>query len=501
MSETTHARPITSPAGSSPVASGSGTRVDPAHVLGTASAVDAAPAALPPARGGADAQDRALAADLLPRVRLQGRQLARLLARRQQDLDRREGQQQAQAADLENAWRAARLWLVERERELGERASELDRRDRELSDRASRLSAAEAYHEAARQEADAEMRRREDEVARRHADVERAIARLAQQTSAHQAAQRECEARREREHESLVHERQQIDNHRETSVATIRLALAGLERRRAAIEEHAAAVARRRAELIEISRLPSADQKRFARELEEIAGRLSAREEHLKEAEAWQIRAEAELVELRRQIDLERERTADEARAARQRLVEQDRAQAADAARQQEALARQRVQIDERQVALERLRAELAAVHREALEARVAAEETLANLSGTVPSATLVRSLAESRKRLADHWRLAAARIVEERAALVAMRDELAGQTPKLRARKAELEQWVEHRRREFDEEAAALAVRAEELRKRESEVRAERATWDRERLDFERQLRGVAARLRESGE
>ena len=135
------------------------------------------------------------------------------------------------------------------------------------------------------------------------------------------------------------------------------------------------------------------------------------------------------------------------------------------------------------------MRAELSDVHREALEARLAAEETLVRLAGSAAPAVVSRSLAETRERLADHWRLVAGRVSDERAALAALRDDIAAQAKKLAAQKDDLQAWVERRQQEFDQQAAALAAREAELRQFEDETCAKHDAWHGERLAFQQQL------------
>ena len=492
-----------------------GLRLDTAHKLGRA---PAPPTGLAPPVGNAlstgdslaDAAASSISADgpappagwaltELPRLRLQGRQLAQLLQERQRDLDRREAQQQAFAADIDNQLRAARLWLAERHQELAERQTQLAEREGEAAELSSRLSAAEAYLDRARREMEDDMRRREEDVTARTGALERMRARLNSQAAAQRAAQQEFADLREREHNAAVRERQEVDAHRAAALGTLRLALDNVEQRRLAVEAEAAALEQRRSEWAAEARRPSPEQLRRTRELTEIAADLAAREQNLAAAEELQIRVETELSALRHELDVERERLGEQARVDRRRIAESERAAAEELASQREAQLRQSDQFNERQASLERLRAELTEVHREALEARLAAEETLARLVGTASAGDITKALADTRARLADHWRLAAGRVAEERAALTSLRDDIGAQAQKLTVQKDDLTAWVERRQREFDQQAAGLAERDAELRHWENEMRAERDQWVRDRLAFEQQLRSTVARLREA--
>jgi len=503
MSDATQTRSHNAEPSGAVVTTLAGTRVDAAHVLGSAPPRAPATTDPPVATHPAGSEDEALssASELLPRLRLQGRQLARLLADRQQDLDRREAQQNSYAAELDSEMRSARMWLAARQQELAERESQLSVCERQVADATSRLAAAEEYHDSARQEAASDIERREAELARSQAELDRVRVRLERQAEAQLAAQRTLAEHRQREHDTLVRTRQQLDSHRHKSSEIRRSGLAGLERRRAAIEIEAAAVERRRTELTEIARHPSPDQRRIAGELQEIAEHLAAREQNLAQAEQLQIRAEAELDALRCELVKERDRLAEQSRADRRRLVERERTAAAEITQEREALRRRNAEVDARQANLDRVRVELTELHREALEARLAAEETLAKLAGSAAPAAVSRALAEARERLADHWRLVAGRIADERSKLAALGEEMTARSKKLAAQNDDLAQWVERRQREFDQQAAALAEREEQAREHEKHVRGERDEWEQARLAYEQQLRGTIARLRKSTE
>ena len=149
--------------------------IDAAHVLGSgpaASSDETAPVAAenPPRE---ESGPSAPALELLSQMRTQGRQLAQLLHQRQQDLDRREAQQHAHAAELDNQRRAAQVWLSARHHELAEREQQISAREREAADATSRLSAAESYLDAARREFETDLKRRENELVRDRQELER----------------------------------------------------------------------------------------------------------------------------------------------------------------------------------------------------------------------------------------------------------------------------------------------------------------------------------------
>jgi len=499
MSDTTQARSLDSVPTGVVLATPAGTRVDAAHTLGQ-----------PPAQVGVEAiasrpadgdEARVWAVEALPRLRLQARQLAQLLQERQQELDRREARQNAMAAELDGQSRSIHAWLAARQEELEQRDAQLAERERQMAVAASQLSAAEAYQEAARQKAAADVGQREDDVARRATELDRVRMRLERQAAAQQAAQRDLVDRRQRAHDELVCHRQQVDHHRAAALEIVRLAWANLEQRRASLADQEADIERGRAELAVLARRPSTEQKAFARELQQIADRLDARDHNLAEAEQLQIRAAAELAALRLHLEEERTRLEEQARVERRRMAEQERAAIAELSQQRGALRRQHELLNERQAGLERMRAELMDVHGAALETRLAAEETLARLTGSAAPAEVSRAVAESRRRLADHWRLMADGIADQRASLATVRNEVAAQSEKLAAQQQELGRWVERRQEEFDRQQDALDNREEELRNLAKQVHAEQAQWNHGRLMLEQQMRETISQLRESTE
>src|SRR5689334_22946404 len=133
MPETRHNVPPEVETANRSFAAAPNVRVDAAHTMGRAAA-DApdSPAEIGAAQGAAPPDAEILEA--LPRLRVQGRQLAQLLQDRQRDLDRREAQQQAFAADVENQLRAARLWVTERQQELADRDAALAAREQDAAD-------------------------------------------------------------------------------------------------------------------------------------------------------------------------------------------------------------------------------------------------------------------------------------------------------------------------------------------------------------------------------
>ncbi len=500
MSESTQvrARDPEPAGGGSPLLAGA--RVDAAHVLGSA---PPEPAGAQPT--GAEVLSSAAAGqltlDLLPRLRLQGRQLAQLLSEREQDLDRREAQQHAQVADLDNQMRAARLWLVERQEELAQHAANLAERERSVTEAEMRIAAAASHVEDLRRQSEQGLGRREEAASQRDGELVRLAARLNEQAAALRASQQQFAEERAAQQRQLQIEQQQSAAQSAAMMASVRQALAALERRRQAIEFEGGAVARRRAELTEIATRPSAEQQRIARELEQIAGRIEERAQRLAAAEQLQERAENELSNLARDLESERQRVEQQAQVDRRRLAERERELLAEVEKERDAVHRQLATIDTQRVSLERLREEVTSAHGAALETRLAAEEAYTRLAAAAAPATVVLALAETRARIADHYLLVAERIAAERVELNRTAEDVATQSRRLTAQKGDLQAWGQRRQQEFDLQAAALAEREQELRQLEVAVRFEHWQWNEERLAHEKELRREAARLRNSND
>ena len=177
------------------------TRIDTAHVLieEQSPPVDArirrtqpadAVAAASPAVAGIEGSESPAG-----QLRLQAAELADYLRRRQNDLDRRQSQLNAQLAQVEQESRAARMSLAEREAELdqqrqqlearlAQRAAELERRHQQLE---ARQAKQEAEWDQRRQQLEARLAERAAEWDQRRQQLE---ARLAEQAA-------ECDQRRQ----------------------------------------------------------------------------------------------------------------------------------------------------------------------------------------------------------------------------------------------------------------------------------------------------------------
>jgi hypothetical protein len=98
--------------------------------------------------------------------------------------------------------------------------------------------------------------------------------------------------------------------------------------------------------------------------------------------------------------------------------------------------------VDRSRLALKKLRGEVARIHRDTLENRLAMEELWAQLSGIAPPAALTQSLARIRAKLGDQYRQANAELAFQKKELEAIRDQLVQQHDDLVRRKQQFDDW-----------------------------------------------------------
>lgn len=391
------------------------------------------------------------------RLYTQATQLAAQLQSRQETLDRREAHVNARLAQLDQGTRAARLWVNEREAEIGSRRQRLEAQEKDAAKRIQRLAGAEAA-----------LDHKTAELARCEEDLGLRGRRVAEQTVELAEARRRQQAEAERAETALVAERQQIDAQRAAALEVVRLAMAGLERRRVAIEAQAEKLERE-------ARVPPVDlvarEEQLGRDRQSLQERASVLEQAEARLAATGQEAERLAAELRKQ-----QAALDEAgRAERRRIEIEERRALAELERQREAVVRRSRQVDQAQAAMEQLRAELGQVHRESLELRLATEQVWLQLSASVSPVELTRSLAEIRARLADAYRDANGELRRRKEDLEAIRDQLAQQHEELLGKKHELDAWAERRQTQIEEMAQRLVTREQELHQQEIEL-ADRA-------------------------
>ena len=141
--------------------------------------------------------------EAVEQLRNQARQLAVHLRAKQDELDRRDAEWQAQIAAHDNERRAAQVWYQQRCAELEDREATFPAREREWADRREQLIAAEAAAVQMRQNEEAVLARHAAalagqslEMARREEELQQTAIRIAVETAAQRHAAAEVEARR-----------------------------------------------------------------------------------------------------------------------------------------------------------------------------------------------------------------------------------------------------------------------------------------------------------------
>jgi len=155
--------------------------------------------------------------------------------------------------------------------------------------------------------------------------------------------------------------------------------------------------------------------------------------------------------------------------------------------------------LDRAQAALAQLRSELDAIHREALEVRLATGELWLQLSGTAPPAALTRSLGQVRARLAEHYRVAGIELVRQKDELDRIRVELGSQHEKLVKQRREFDLWAERRQQELDEQAARLVSREQEIEHQEAEFHDASRQWQLEELRYQQEVRRLRTQVEDA--
>ena len=446
------------------------TRVDAPHVVGASAAEP-----VPDTTETANSQSPEHVVDEQPataeRLRSQAAQLGEHLQKRQQNLDRREAQLNALAAQLETDTRAARLWLAEQRNDFDERERELSQKNRLIE---------ESLKES--QQSEKTIRRRQEELGA----MER---RLSEEAKALNESREKFAAQRQRVEDELSYLRQRIDTRRQASLALVRQALAGLERRREQAETQAK-------QLVKKASQPNKELLAREKKSHELAEEYCRRLHQVIETEESQAAEHAEIGEIRRRLLAEKKELNQREQKRREQVAAEREQFKAELEKKRRSLARRSEELDRAQTALKHLRAELSEMHRDTLELRLATEELWMQLSGTIPPATLTRSLGQIRGQLAGAYRAQKADLAERKQELKSIGDDLAEEHKRLGRRKAELDAWIGRREEEIEQQAARLVAREQELHDQETHFEKLSQQWSAQRLAYQQEIRRLRDQL-----
>lgn len=374
-------------------------------------------------------------------LQLQVAQLAGHLRERLREVDRREAQLHARAAQVEAESRASRLWLTEREAEAHEREAELRQRIEELEERRTPHASDS------------------DSPSTDHEDAQRNLADREQQVTLRENELRERRHESDRQAVALRHAQQLWEQQRS-------------QQQRELTEQ--------RAEL--------------TREFETLVGEREAqlqRAEHLVQEQIQQLDADRAALSADRQSWAEHQ--------TRQRQALEDRLQAADdevADRRQRLEARQDW-IERQKAGLEQVRGEILALHRQSLEMRLLAEQLWSQITGRLTPAEVTQSIAQLRLKLAEQYKLEEQSLATGRAELLQLGERIAQQHQELHQLRSGLREWAAARQTEIEQQAATLVQRELTLDEQQEQHRRDAIDWSTARRRYEQQIRELTNQLR----
>ena len=129
-------------------------------------------------------------------------------------------------------------------------------------------------------------------------------------------------------------------------------------------------------------------------------------------------------------------------------------------------------QLDCRRTELDDLRREVTQLHKDTLEMRLATEELWVRISGRMPSSAMTEALTELQGKLSNHYRLAAAHLTKQKTELETLGNDVHEKYQRLDEYRRNVQQWVQRRNREIEEQAARLVRREQELDRQETFLR-----------------------------
>ena len=446
----------------------------------------------------------------------QAADLAQQLTEQQAELDRRAEAVAAQEADLENKLRTARMWFDEQHNALEEKTEAIEQRESSLDDPANSQPSNVAASEAASDDtqlAEA-LQERQQELDLRQAELYEQIeqltsdrARLAERESQLDARQQEIEKKSE-EIAAQHSESREAMHAAKAQAADAERQAAELQVLKEEVEDQTADIAVRETQLESRQAEVAAAIKRFEglgvteqriAELTEQAQQFAARTRYLDEAETLLGEEQATIADERRQLQAERQKTQEDFVSERRR-IEAERADAKKLAAHNEQLATARsTQLDQRQAALEQLQSELEAGQREVLEMRLATEETWAQLAGALAPATLTRSIAQVRAKLADQYQHTLQKLADRRQELENVSAELAAEHNRLDEQRSRLQLWAGRREEDIEQRAARLVGREHELDRQQRHYEQLETRWALERDEYRDQIRQLLSETRKN--
>ena len=162
-------------------------------------------------------------------------------------------------------------------------------------------------------------------------------------------------------------------------------------------------------------------------------------------------------------------------------------------------LATRETTLDQQQAALDQLRGEITAAHRQSIEMRLIAEQLWAQVQGRMPPVEITQSIAQLRLKLGEQYRLEQQGLAEQKRELLDLAEKVAEQSGAHRAQRQELQTWFAAREAEIESQAESLVNRQRELLEQSDQLRQIETHWSSDRRHLEQELREMHSRLRQA--
>lgn len=163
-------------------------------------------------------------------------------------------------------------------------------------------------------------------------------------------------------------------------------------------------------------------------------------------------------------------------------------------------LSERSIELDRRKSMLQRMQDETQAMHREALEMRLATEQLLIEISGKAPTINVQELLERLKSRLDEQYQEQQATIDGRKAEVDAALDLIESKQTQVRQQSLKLQEWVESRHSELKSQAAEVDARSIMLDRKEHRMREEFSQWEAQRGAYQQQLQSLLSKLNLSG-
>lgn len=163
-------------------------------------------------------------------------------------------------------------------------------------------------------------------------------------------------------------------------------------------------------------------------------------------------------------------------------------------------LADRKLELDRRNVVLNRMQEETQALHREALEMRLVTEQLWSQLSNTTPPDQLSELISKLRTQLDAHYAREQTALDARREEIVSVQKVIQEKQNGLREQANQLHGWFADRQEDIRVKASEIDAREMLLDQREHRMQDEFAKWQAQRKSYESKLKGLMTKLELNG-